>query len=465
MKKILLVNPTENGSAARLEAYPSGALLLLGTMLKQRGHDVSLIHMGGEHMTMDGLKRRVADWRPDIVGITMNTFQTVSARGISAAVKSIDRGILVVAGGPHPSALKTELFASFPDIDVAVVGEGEHTFMDIVAGADLRTVPGICCAGAENPPRPYAENLDYLPLPDLGLVNLKMFAGADPVGAYPSMFIMASRGCPFQCTFCNKSIWGDKVRFRSPELVVREIEWLHERYGVREIFFQDDTFNLKRSWAEEICRLIIARGLNRKLVFKTPFRANAHLVDAELLRLVKEAGFWLIFFGVENGNQQMLDAMGKGLKIEDITRAFRLAHEAGLKTIGSFIVGMPGETHETVNDSIALFNEIRPYVTGCAAAMPFPKTEFEKQVDARGHRLVSNYDEYAMGKILVRTDALDPGQLRREFERFRAVIVRRFFVDLCKLRYLRMLLFSLRSPWYAAHIFFRIKSYLMPGGR
>lgn len=465
MKKILLVSPSENGSTKKHEAYPSGALLLLATMLKERGHQPAIVHMTGEGQTMEGLERRIAAMQPDIVGITMNTFQTVSARRISAAVKKAGGNILVVAGGPHPSALKAELFADFPHVDVVVVGEGEHTFMDIAAGADLRTLPGICYAGRENAPRPFAENLDYLPLPDLSFVDLRMFAGADPVGAYPSMFIMASRGCPFHCTFCNKSIWGEKVRFRKPELIIREIEWLHTRYGIREIFFQDDTFNLKRQWTEEICRRIIEKGLHKKLVFKTPFRANRELVDEKLLRLMKEAGFWLIFYGVENGNQRMLDSMGKGLKIEDIKRAFRLTHAAGIQTIGSFIVGMPGETQETVNDSIALFNEIRPYVTGCAAAMPFPKTEFEQEVTRRGHRLVTDYDQYAMGKILVRTDALDPEQLRQAFERFRKVIVRRFFIDLLKLRYVRMMLFALRSPWYISHMVYRITSYVMPGGK
>ena len=413
MKKILLISPSENGSAHKTEAYPSGALLLLGTMLGARGHRVSIVHMAAEGRTIEWLERRVAIFQPDIVGVTMNTFQTVSARHISAAVKKVNKNILTVTGGPHPSALKAEIFADFPDIDVVVVGEGEHTFIDIVEGADVHTIAGICYAGVENAPRPYAENLDYIPLTDLSLIDLRRFSGADPVGAYPSMFIMASRGCPFQCTFCNKSIWGDKVRLRKPELVVREIEWLHTQYGIREIFFQDDTFNLKRQWTEDICRRIIEKGLNKKIVFKTPFRANKELVDESLLRLMKAAGFWLIFYGVENGNQQMLDAMGKGLKIEDIKRAFKLTHAEGIKTIGSFIVGMPGETEATVNDSIALFNEIRPYVTGCAAAMPFPKTAFEREVVKRGHRLVNGYDGYAMGKILVRTDELDPDQLRR----------------------------------------------------
>ena len=103
---------------------------------------------------------------------------------------------------------------------------------------------------------------------------MNRFTGADPHIGYPTMFIMGSRGCPYQCTFCNKSIWGNHVRFRKPAMVVEEVEWLYDRYGVREVYFQDDTFNLKRAWAEEMFSLLIERGLNKKLAFSTSFRAS-----------------------------------------------------------------------------------------------------------------------------------------------------------------------------------------------
>ena len=322
------------------------------------------------------------------------------------------------------------------------------------------TVAGTCYDGKENPPRPPATNLDHVPLPNLSLIDVRNFAGADPQIGYPSMFIMGSRGCPFKCTFCNKSIWGNHVRFRRPEALVDEIEWLHNQYGIREVFFQDDTFNLRREWAEEVFHLIIDRKLNKKLTYKTPFRANEKLVDADLLRLARKAGFWLLFYGVENGNQEMLDAMGKGLKIDELRRAFRLTHEAGIATTGSFMLGMPGETEATVQDTIKLWGELRPFVTGFGPAIPFPATEFDQTVTEKGHKLITDYDDFTPNAIHVRTDELDGKRLENLLKNIKKLIIRRFVIDLLKLRYLRVLIFGLRSPWYLYHVARRIFRYL-----
>ena len=253
---------------------------------------------------------------------------------------------------------------------------------------------------------------------DLVGFNENKFVGANPVGAQPSMYIMASRGCPYQCVFCNKSIWGNATIFRKPEMILKEIKWLHEKYGIKEIFFQDDTFNLNRKWTEQIFNLIIKNNLNKDIIYKTPFRANEKLVDEELLQLAKEAGFWLIFYGVESGNQEMLNRMKKGLTVKEIKRAFRLTHKVGLKTIGSFIIGLPGENKKTVKNTFNLWRELKPYVTGYSPAIPFPDTEFEKEVIKKKHLLVTDYDEYFVDKFVVRTDELtknDLEYLRKKF--------------------------------------------------
>ncbi|HAF96157.1 MAG TPA: hypothetical protein DER10_04645 [Elusimicrobia bacterium] len=427
-KKILLVNPLENYSPRKYDMYPSGALVLMGTMAHNKGHSVKIVHQLTDGVDLTELGNILSVFKPDIVGITMNTFQTFHARKISELVKKTDKNILVVTGGPHPSALKLKIFEDFPCVDVAVIGEGEAAFMEIVEGGDLSVIPGICFNNKMNPQRPAAMNLDYIPLPNLNLVNFSRnkFTGAEPVGAYPTMYIMASRGCPFHCIYCNKSVWGNTVRFRRPELILEEIKWLHEKYGVKEIFFQDDTFNLNREWAEQVFNLIIANGLNRNIIYKTPFRVNEKLVDKKLLELAKKAGFWLIFYGVESGNQEMLDKMKKGITIREVKRAFELTHSVGLKTIASFIVGLPGETKKTIEDTFNLQRELKPYFTGSSPAIPFPDTEFEKIVIEKGHLLIYNHDEYCLDKFIVRTDDLSktdleyyrldiPGKLRLSY--------------------------------------------------
>lgn len=251
-------------------------------------------------------------------------------------------------------------------------------------------------------------NLDYIPLPNLDLVdfNKNKFKGTEPVDARPTMYIMASRGCPFQCIFCNKSIWGYNTRFRKPELIIKEIKWLYEKYGVKDIFFQDDTFNLNRKWAEQIFSLIIKNGLNKDIIYRTPVRANERLIDRKLLKLAKKAGFRYIFYGVESGNQKMLDSMKKSLTVSEIKRAFKLTHSVGIKTIASFIIGLPGENKKTIEDTIKLWEELSPYLSGCSFATPLPGTELERVLVKNRHLLDSNYDHYGLGACVVRTNEL-----------------------------------------------------------
>jgi anaerobic magnesium-protoporphyrin IX monomethyl ester cyclase len=422
---------------------------------------VRCVHMAADSMSVEGLRECVSSVAPDIVGITMNTFQTKSAREISAVVKAVSKAILVVTGGPHPSALRNRIFNDFPKIDVVVVGEGERTFLEIAEGKSLCTIKGICYQGVENEPRPPADDLDHIPLPDLDDIDLNRFCGTDPVLAHPDMFIMGSRGCPNKCTFCNRSIWGEaKMRFRKPAAVIEEVKWLHERYKVREIFFQDDTFNLNRRWLEEVLHGLIENGLNRRIAFKAQFRVNENLIDESLLRLAKQAGFWLIFYGVESGNQQMLDRMRKGTTVDEVKRAFKLTHQAGMKTLGSFLVGMPGETRETIADSIELWKEIRPFVTGCNLPVPFPGTDLDREVTEQGHKLIEDYDEYWPEGQFVRTEPLEARELKEQFDKFRKLIIWRFILDLLKLRYWKMMLFSVTKPSYIRHIVRRVKNYL-----
>ncbi len=449
--RILLVNPSQNDPAVPDNLQPSGALILMGTMAHNSGHDVKIVHIGVD-ASMAQFENVVSSFKPELVGITMNTFQTKSAKRISKITKEKNGKTQVVVGGPHPSALKSRIFRAFPSVDVAVVGEGEHTFLEIAGGKPLGGIKGICYDGGMNEPRPLAENLDYLPLPNLDLVDISKFTGVPPVGAYPSAYTMASRGCPFHCTFCNKSVWGNRVRYRKPERVIEEIKWLHEKYGMREIFFQDDTFNLNREWAEELLSLIIDNKLNKEIVYKAPFRANEKLVDEELLRLAKKAGFWLLFYGVESGNQGMLDGMRKELTVGEIKRAFKLTHAAGLRTIASFIIGMPMETRETISDSIVLWREIKPDDGDFSPAIPLPGTELERTVVHKHHLLVQDYDEYSPKKVLVRTDSLT----KQDLERYRARAVDEIALTMLSRNKKRVVINSLKNPVRAARVVGRL---------
>ena len=411
MKRILLVDPLPNDfRQGGKKMYPSGALVLIGTMCQEQGYGVKIVDMVAENISVSKLKRLALSFKPDIVGITVNTFQTKNAKQVAKVIKETNKSILVVIGGPHPSALKLNIFDDFDNVDISVVGEGEFAFIEIAEGKKLEDIKGICYANKMNESRHLVENLDYVPLPNLDLVDLNKYVGAN-YETDQSMFIMASRGCPSQCTFCNKSVFGHKVRYRKPSKIIDEIRWLHKNYGVSEVFFTDDTFNLNRKWIENILNLIIANGLDDEISYIAPFRANAKLVDKKLLDLAKKANFQWVFYGVESGNQGMLNRMKKNITTKEIERTINLTHTAGIKTRTSFILGLPGETKGTINDTIAFFKKLKPTDADIAVATPFPSTQFEKDLKKQGYLLTQNYDEYKYGGNYIRTDELSNEEL------------------------------------------------------
>jgi len=379
---ILLIQPKSNYHHPWCET-PSRALLILGTLAKQYGHKVIILHLDIERQNP---KYLIRVFKPDIVGLTVNTFMVRSAQKMAKCFKA--EGIQVVIGGPHAVAWDGEA-------NVVVVGEGENRWLEIL--------------GEE----PSIKSIDDIPIPDYSLINLARFTGVGPsLGAIPSMAIMASRGCPYQCSFCNTpAFWGKKVRYRAPELVVDEVEQLHRHYGINEIFFQDDTFNLNHKWATEIFGEIIRRQLNKSMVFRLTGRVNEKLVTDEYLKIAKRASIWNIFYGIESGSQYMLDRMKKGITIDEIKRAVKMTHKAGITTTCSFIVGLPGESWETLRQTNNLINEIQPSQFGWCYACPFPGTEFTKEVISSGHILHKRYDEYMYGMLVIRSEELSYSDL------------------------------------------------------
>ncbi len=408
----------------QVEQFPNGALLLLGTILENEGHTVKVIHMMADGVNLKQLAGIVKDFDPEIVGITAITFQSRTLRETSKAVKDTNNSIVVVAGGSHISALISMGYSvalDYPDIDYFVRGEGEYMLGDLI---NQKVLPKIINA------KPSGKLT--IPPVNLGLVGMDRYSGAYPPGPRPGMFVMGSRGCPYRCSFCSRSVFGNTVRYREPVAVVDDAERLAKDWGIKEIFFQDDTFNLNRKWAEEILRLIIKRKLNKKLCFRTPCRVNENLIDLDLLDMMKEAGFWLIFYGVESGSQIMLDRMNKGTTLDEIKRAFKLTQEAGIKAEASFIVGLPGETADTIQDSIKLYKEIKPDWGGFTRAIPFPGTELYKEAKQSGHLLIDSLDDIEVDKVMCRTEALTGDEIDKYAVMLGNMVSRKKLVQLLK---------------------------------
>ena len=355
--------------------------MILGTLAQNRGHKAKILHLDIEDL-------EIQSYKPDLVGITCNTFQVRSAREAIRTIRESNQNIKIVLGGPHACVWDNS-------VDEIVVGEGENRWLEI-----LREKPDI-------------KTLEDIPPIDYGLVDMRRFTGVSPaIGAVPSMVIMASRGCPNQCTFCNTPVlWGRKVRYQQPQYIVDEVERLHKIYGMNEIFFQDDTFNLNLKWASEIFEGIIQKGLNREMVFRITGRVNHKLITKEYLDLAHRAGVWNIFYGIESGSQYMLDRMKKNQTVEEIERAVRMTHEANITTTCSFVVGLPGESQETIKETDRLINRIKPSQYGWCFACPFPKTEFREEVIRNNHIMDKDFSEYSYGMLIVRTEKLSYNEL------------------------------------------------------
>jgi anaerobic magnesium-protoporphyrin IX monomethyl ester cyclase len=334
--QVVLISPEYNYPIWS-EMYPNGALALLKAVAQDEGAAVYDIQMVSDKYDIARVLETIEAIRPSYIGVTFTTFQTKSTRELCRAIKE-RFDIPIIAGGAHVSSIGEPIIKDFPDIDYFVAGEGETIFREILQG---KHAPGFIRACG-------FENLDETPMPDYSWVDLKKFTGAPPPSARPSMFMMASRGCPSQCTFCNKAVYGSNVRYKSPERVIKELKQLH-KMGAKEVFFQDDTLNLNYEWLDEILDRIQFEKFG--MVYRAPFRANEKLVHYSLLKKLKDTGFWLLFYGVESGDEQILKSAKKGMTIPEIERAFRLTKEAGIKTEASFIVGLPGENHQTVHKS------------------------------------------------------------------------------------------------------------------
>jgi radical SAM superfamily enzyme YgiQ (UPF0313 family) len=349
------------------EMYAPVGLLTLATILKKAGHTVQVITNQDTMYVLGILKT----FKPEFVGLTINTFQVKYANELLHWIKYYYYDIKIIVGGPHVTA--TNYYDGNKYIDFVCKGESEESIVGIIEG---HTKGKVITQSSRT-------LLDNVPIPDLSFVynNAREYKGSPPFGPTPTITMMASRGCPFNCIFCSKAIFGKTVTYMSPQRVVDEVEYYHH-LGFKEVFFQDDTFNLNLDWSFEILRGLRRLGLHRSMVFRAPFRVNKNLITKEILEEFKATGFWLLFYSVEAGNDKLLKDIKKGITVEEIKRAFILTHSVGIRTEASFITGFPTETIFDVKDRINLLKDLAPYWSGCGIATPFPGTELYNQIQS-----------------------------------------------------------------------------------
>ncbi len=356
---------------------PPLGLAYLTSFLRKRGHEVSVLD--GFDLSPEEIASKAKASSPEIIGITCNTQTRHEAFRLAKLLKIEMPHVPTVAGGPHVSALPEQVLKNYPQIDFVVREEGELTFDDLLHAMKKREgydqVRGISFREAgeivHNPDRDLIADLDTIPFPAIEDFDLDTYPQWEDMNCELKKLrkapMITSRGCPYNCIFCYGSFWRRRYRWRSPANVVDEIERLHN-HRVRYIRFHDDCFTLIKKRVMRICDELSKRKLD--LVWACTVRADS--LDAEMLSRMRTAGCHLINIGVESGSPKILQNIKKGTTVEEIRLAFKIAREVGLQTRAHIMVGNPGESRATLNDTVKLLLDIRPdhVVVGRTVVMP-----------------------------------------------------------------------------------------------
>ena len=369
--RVMLINPPidcvlENGHVSPVTSYlfynsaPLG-LLYIAAVLERAGETVAAIDGAAEQEDVNSVAQRVEEFRPDVVGIGSFTVSFETTKRLAARIKQRLPGVPIVLGSYHVTLVPDQAMAD-GNFDVGVIGEGEHTMVELMAyyrgERTLESIEGICFRKPDGdlhftPGRKKFKALDELPFPARHLMPPNIYRPV-PVDehAFPKFAMVTSRGCPHACAFCQKARSG--YRSHSPGYIVDEIEHLVRDFGVKDIAFVDSLFcaNKKRVYA--VCEEILRRGV--KVSWTCSSRVE--VVDKPLLQKMKEAGCWRTRFGVESGSDRVLDFISKGITKEKIRRAITAAHEVGLRPKAFFMVGHMPDTRESILETIEFAKSI-----------------------------------------------------------------------------------------------------------
>jgi anaerobic magnesium-protoporphyrin IX monomethyl ester cyclase len=326
----------------------------------------------------------------ELIGITLMSGVYKQAIEIAKEIRKMNPSAVICVGGPYVSSLEKEIL-SFTEFDLAVFGEGEITFSEIISSMkgekELASIDGLIFRNTDgisimNKARAIKNTIESLPLPAYDLFKMNR---------YPNYRILTSRGCPYKCSFCSSAdVWQFKWQKRKPQSIIDEIKFLIEHYGRKTFFFNDDTFNMSSQRAEDICDLLISNDL--KILWTTPFRADR--VDEKLAVKMKLAGCYNVAIGIESADNGLLALMDKQITIEQITEGIKILRNAGIEVLGQFVIGIPGETPQTFEKTLqyALNSELDFVLF--YSSLPYKRTVQWDFVEKHGKFLHTSMHEY-----------------------------------------------------------------------
>jgi anaerobic magnesium-protoporphyrin IX monomethyl ester cyclase len=394
--KITLVHPAGSNwvpgrrdiTAVANRMAPLG-ILSIAAYLRREGHEMT-VHdcLGpGAPSSIERNVEAVASSAPDLAGFSVTTSGFLDAYEMACRLKEINPGLITVFGGVHASALGASLLERFPRIDYLCMGEGERVLADIASGKDPASVPGLVWRNAgtvkaNGSGEPIAD-LDSLPFPAYDLLagfprgyNLPLFSHVGSPGAT----MITSRGCPYQCSYCDRSVFRRSYRYNSAPYIYEHMNFLRTTYGVRHVNIYDDLFTLHRDRIESLCGMLIERPMG--LQFNCAVRVG--FADDGLLALLKRAGCLMVSLGIESADPEMLRRHKSGVSLEDVRDTVARIQRHGLRAKGLFMMGLPGETEQSIRLTAEFVLSLGLDDMNMSKFTPFPGAPIWKNIRDEG---------------------------------------------------------------------------------
>jgi anaerobic magnesium-protoporphyrin IX monomethyl ester cyclase len=406
--KILLINPpfskeeifTKSMSKVGAVLPPLG-LAYIAAVLEKENFQVKIIDgfvlSSLKRYTFKNLEKDIKTFFPDIIGITSTSPQICNAVKTAQIAKKINPSCITFIGGSHITALP-EILKDFKVFDYGIYGESEISFAKILNkirnNDNIEGSDGLIWLSGNNinVKKPeLIKNIDDLPFPAWHLLPMKMYKPSPAnYRSLPAINLMTSRGCPFNCVFCHKPIFGKMFRPHSAKRVVEEIEYVQKNYGIKDIQFFDDTFTLNKQRVIDICNIIIKKRI--KINWNCMTRVDC--VNEELLKLMKKAGCYEVTFGIESGSERILNLINKGTNKKQDRFAVSLAKKAKLDTRASYMLGFPTETKEEIKETIKFAKELNTDIAQFMLVTPYPDTKLWDLCKADGHIEVGDWSNF-----------------------------------------------------------------------
>jgi radical SAM superfamily enzyme YgiQ (UPF0313 family) len=400
--KILLIIPSyrkiiyENTKikVGRIDS-PILSMAVIAAGLLKNGHTVKILDLNLFDNVQEIILNEISSYCPEFVGITVVTPLFNEMVNICKLIKKYNPDIKIVIGGPHVSSLPEESLLN-SEADIAVIGEGDFTIIDIVNNKNLKDIEGIAYKSdgeiKVNVRREQITNLDILPFPTWQLYDLNKYHTSKLMSRKsPAGWIETSRGCPFNCCYCNKSVFGRRFRAKSSERVLDEMQYMLD-IGFREIHIADDMFTTDVNRVKEICDGIIKRKLKFPWATVTGIRVDRG--DEEMFKKMAEAGCYRIYLGIESGNQSILNLIGKNITLNQVRKTVNMIKKYGMEICGFFMIALPGETEKTIEDTINFACELNLDFAKLTITTPLPATPLFNDLDKNNRIKTKDWSKY-----------------------------------------------------------------------